>query len=81
MRPLLLRAKIPTAPAPSLLLCAIHCALMPVLISTLPSPGLSLLACEPVEWELVACNAILGALAFGWPSLAFGALHKIVELR
>ena len=44
-------------------LCAIHCAIMPLLVTALPLLGLSFLASEPVEWALFACSAILGTLA------------------
>ncbi len=43
--------------------CAIHCALMPLLVTALPLLGLSFLASEPVEWALLACSALLGTLA------------------
>ena len=43
--------------------CAIHCAIMPLLVTALPLLGLSFLASEPVEWALLACSAILGTLA------------------
>lgn len=42
------------------LLCAIHCALMPLLITLLPLLGLGFLASEPVEWALVSTSAVLG---------------------
>lgn len=45
------------------LLCAIHCALMPLLITLLPLVGLGFLATEPVEWALVATSAVLGVSA------------------
>jgi hypothetical protein len=44
-------------------LCAIHCALMPLLVTLLPLIGLGFLAAEPVEWGLVAMSAMLGASA------------------
>ena len=42
------------------LLCAIHCALMPLLVTLLPVIGLGFLATEPVEWALVAMSCALG---------------------
>ena len=42
------------------LLCAVHCALMPVLVTLLPLVGLGFLATEPVEWALVAMSGLLG---------------------
>lgn len=56
-------AKLDRTGATASFLCAIHCALMPLLVTALPLLGLSFLASEPVEWTLVACSAILGALA------------------
>ena len=44
-------------------LCAIHCAIMPLLVTALPLVGLSFLASEPVEWVLLACSGLLGTLA------------------
>lgn len=42
------------------LLCAMHCALMPVLVTLLPFVGLAFLADERVEWALLAVSAIIG---------------------
>lgn len=44
-------------------LCAIHCAVMPFIITVLPLLGLGFLASEPVEWALLACSAVLGTLS------------------
>ncbi len=44
-------------------LCAIHCALMPFVITMLPLLGLSFLASEPVEWALLLSSATLGTLS------------------
>lgn len=44
-------------------LCAIHCALMPFVITMLPLLGLSFLASEPVEWSLLLASATLGTLS------------------
>ena len=44
-------------------LCAIHCAIMPFVLTMLPLVGLSFLASEPVEWALLAFSAILGTLS------------------
>lgn len=48
-------------------LCAIHCALMPLVITLLPLLGLSVLASEPVEWLLLSVSACLGVV-----SICFG---------
>ena len=44
-------------------LCAIHCAIMPLLVTALPLLGLSFLASEPVEWVLLTCSVMLGSIA------------------
>ncbi len=44
-------------------LCAVHCALMPFLITVLPLVGLGFLASEPVEWGLLAASGVLGTLS------------------
>ena len=42
------------------LLCAVHCALMPMLVTLLPLVGLGFVATEPVEWALVGMSFALG---------------------
>ena len=42
-------------------LCAIHCALMPLVVTLLPLLGLGFLASEPVEWTLLLASATLGS--------------------
>ena len=42
------------------LLCAIHCALMPLALTLLPLVGLQFLAEGWVEWSLIATSAVLG---------------------
>lgn len=44
-------------------LCAIHCAIMPFVLTMLPLLGLTFLASEPVEWALLAISATLGTLS------------------
>ena len=41
-------------------LCAIHCALMPLVVTLLPLAGLAFLADERVEWALITLSAVLG---------------------
>lgn len=48
-------------------LCALHCALLPLVITLLPLLGLGFLASEPVEWLLLLVSACLGVL-----SICFG---------
>lgn len=44
-------------------LCALHCALMPLVVTLLPLLGLSFLASEPVEWALIGASATLGTFS------------------
>ena len=55
--------KIDRAGATASFLCAIHCALLPFIVTMLPVLGLSFLASEPVEWALLAASATLGTLS------------------
>ena len=55
--------KLDRAGATASFLCAIHCALMPFVITMLPLLGLSFLASEPVEWTLLLSSATLGTLS------------------
>jgi hypothetical protein len=41
-------------------LCALHCALMPIIVTVLPVIGLGFLASEAVEWGLITLSALLG---------------------
>jgi hypothetical protein len=43
------------------LTCAVHCALMPLVITLLPLMGLSFLADERMEWALLGVSALLGS--------------------
>ena len=47
--------------------CAIHCMIMPLVITLLPIFGLSLFATEEFEWILLMISAMLGII-----SLCFG---------
>src|SRR5690349_16997900 len=57
-----------TAGATASFLCAIHCALMPLVITLLPLIGLAFLADHRVEWALFGLSAIVGvsSLCFGY---------------
>ena len=54
-------SKLDRAGATASFLCAIHCAIMPLIITFLPLLGLSFLASEPVEWGLLLASATLGS--------------------
>lgn len=55
--------KLDKAGAAASFLCAIHCAIMPFVITALPLLGLGFLASEPVEWGLLAASGVLGTLS------------------
>ena len=42
------------------LMCAIHCAAMPLVVTLLPLIGLGFLADNRIEWALVALSALMG---------------------
>jgi hypothetical protein len=46
-------------------LCAIHCALVPMLITTLPLIGLGFLANPWVEWSMIILALIIGVSSIG----------------
>ncbi|KAF1685451.1 hypothetical protein B1992_11955 [Pseudoxanthomonas broegbernensis] len=48
------------------LLCAIHCALTPLLLAALPALGLSLWFDDRLEWALVVFVTLLGLFSLGW---------------
>lgn len=55
--------KLDRAGATASFLCAVHCAVMPFLITILPLLGLGFLSSEPVEWGLLAASGVLGTLS------------------
>ena len=55
-------------------LCAVHCAVVPVLITSLPLLGLSFLANPWVEWSMIILALFIGAFAIG--ASYFRAHHK-----
>ncbi len=52
----------------SSLTCAVHCLIMPLVITLVPVFGISLFVNESFEWGLLAFSAILGvcSLCFGY---------------
>lgn len=48
------------------LVCAMHCALMPLVVTLLPLLGLAFLADERVEWALVGFSAAIGIISLCW---------------
>jgi hypothetical protein len=64
--------KLDKAGAVASFLCAIHCAIMPLLLTLLPLMALSVFASETFEWILFGASALLGVT-----STCFGyKLHK-----
>jgi hypothetical protein len=51
------------AGATASLLCAIHCALMPLIFTLTPLMALSIIASETFEWILFGISAILGTIS------------------
>ena len=58
--PLQITNKLDKLGASSSSLCAVHCALMPIVITFLPLIGLGWLASGWVEWALFTSSAVLG---------------------
>ena len=57
------------------LTCALHCMVMPLIVTLLPIFGLSMLATEEFEWLLLMVSAVLGVI-----SLCFGfKKHKSLK--
>lgn len=56
-------------------LCAIHCAVVPLLLTTLPLVGLGFLANPMVEWTMIILALVLGVLSI---FLSYFRTHKRV---
>ena len=59
-------------------LCAVHCAIVPLLITTLPLLGLGFLANPWVEWGMIAFALLIGTYAIGLSYLR--THHKILPI-
>lgn len=59
------------------LLCAIHCALTPLLLAAMPALGLSLWSDDGVEWALVVFVTLLGLFSLGWSYRRHRALRAL----
>lgn len=57
------------------ILCAIHCAVVPLLITSLPLLGLGFLASPWVEWSMIVFAVIIGFYAIG---LSYVRAHRKV---
>lgn len=47
------------------ILCAVHCAIVPLLITVLPLAGLGFLATPWIEWSMIALALLIGSYAIG----------------
>ncbi len=54
-------------------LCAIHCALVPIFLTTLPLLGLDFLANEWVELTMIGISVVLGVLSL---SMSYKKQHR-----
>jgi hypothetical protein len=54
------------------ILCAIHCAVVPILITSLPLLGLGFLANPWMEWSMIAFALLIGFYAIG---LSYFKIH------
>src|SRR5690606_15247155 len=59
------------------LLCAIHCALTPLLLAGLPALGLSLWFDDGVEWALVSFGSLIRLFSLGWSYRRHRALQAL----
>ena len=59
-------------------LCAIHCAIVPVIITSLPLIGLGFLANPFFEWGMIAFALLIGFYAIG--TSYFRTHHRILPL-
>ena len=62
------------------LLCAVHCAVLPVLLAAAPSLGLSVWMSDGVELALVSFVTLLGLFSLGWSYRRHRALHALALL-
>ena len=58
------------------ILCAIHCAIVPLLITVLPLAGLGFLANPFIEWSMIIFTLCIGIYAIGLSYLR--AHHKLL---
>ncbi len=62
------------------LLCAIHCALLPLAIALLPSLGVAVLAGDGFEQGFVAFASVFALLVLGWSYRRHRALRALTLL-
>lgn len=59
------------------LLCALHCALLPVALALLPSLGIALLAGDRIELVFVVFATGLGLFSLAWGYRRHGHVHAL----
>src|ERR1700712_4534815 len=59
-------------------LCAIHCAIVPLVLTSLPLIGLGFLANPLVEWTMIILALVLGISSIG--SSYFNTHHRLMPL-
>jgi len=59
------------------LLCALHCALTPLLLAALPALGLTVWFDGSLEWALVLFVTLLGMFSLGWSYRRHRALRAL----
>ena len=62
------------------LLCAVHCALTPLLLASLPALGVTVWFNGSLEWALVLFVTLLGLFSLGWSYRRHRALHALALL-
>ena len=62
------------------MLCALHCALTPLLLAALPALGLTVWFDGSLEWALVLFVTLLGLFSLGWSYRRHRALHALALL-
>jgi hypothetical protein len=72
MRPTKYSSKLDNAGMTASLLCAVHCAVVPLLITVLPLAGLGFLANPVIEWSMIIFALFIGSYAIG---LSYFRIH------
>ncbi|HZY36814.1 MAG TPA: MerC domain-containing protein [Mucilaginibacter sp.] len=58
-------SKLDNAGMTASILCAVHCAIVPLLITVLPLAGLGFLANPLIEWSMIIFALVIGTYAIG----------------
>jgi hypothetical protein len=78
MKPVKTTSKLDNVGMTASVLCAIHCAVVPLLITTLPLIGLGFLANPWFEWGMITFALLVGFYAIG--SSYFRVHHKMLPM-